>query len=137
MRSLAHELGIEERITWLGHLSHGALRHAFAGATCLCLPSVEGRDGFDGVPNVMLEAMASGLPVVGFQSGGLCEVLTEETGWPVVDCSASALHAALQNMASNPEALEERRRNARRFIEENYDSTAQAAKRASLFRKAL
>lgn len=40
---------------------------------------------WDGIPTVLLDAAASGIPIVGSVVGGIGEVLTERTGWPVID----------------------------------------------------
>ena len=133
LRELARRLGVAGRVTWLGMLGQSALRTMFFTSSCLCVPSVAGRGGMDGVPNVMLEAMASGLPVVAFRNGGIGEVLDAETGFLVEDCSVDALCDAMRHIEGNAAEAEKRRRAARSRIEEQFDAAMLARERAALF----
>jgi glycosyltransferase involved in cell wall biosynthesis len=74
------------------------------------LPAIlKGATGFvlssrwEGMPNVVLEAMAAGLPVVAFDVEGVRELLVErETGWIVSPEDAPALAAALRELLGDP-----------------------------------
>jgi glycosyltransferase involved in cell wall biosynthesis len=46
---------------------------------------------WDGLPNIVLEAGLKGIPVVSFTTGGLSDVLSEETAWPANDLSVQSL----------------------------------------------
>jgi glycosyltransferase involved in cell wall biosynthesis len=59
LRRLAGELGLAERVSWLGRVSDGALAALYRDATLFCMPSLS--EGF-GLP--VLEAMGAGLPVL-------------------------------------------------------------------------
>lgn len=77
-------------------------------ATLLVLPSL-----WEGLPNVVLEAMAAGLPVVASDVEGVREVLeTGVTGLIVEPGSAVALRAALAGLLGDPQRLSELHRNA-------------------------
>jgi glycosyltransferase involved in cell wall biosynthesis len=71
----AAALGCQERVRLVGAVEHDALGDWFRAADLLCLPSHN-----EGVPNVVLEAMACGTPVVATRVGGIPEVLPEHAG---------------------------------------------------------
>jgi len=68
-------LGCANRVRLVGPIEHFALGDWFRAADLLCLPSHN-----EGVPNVVLEAMACGTPVVATRVGGIPEVLPEHAG---------------------------------------------------------
>jgi len=67
------ELDLEQSITFLGPLSPEAVRERLAASDCLVLPSRS-----EGTPNVVLEAMATGIPVVATDLPGTREILAPE-----------------------------------------------------------
>ena len=72
LRFLAAELGVEERVTWLGHLPRHEVRDRMRAAAVLLQGSWE-----EGLPNTVLEAMACGLPVVATDVGGVREAVAD------------------------------------------------------------
>lgn len=83
-------LGCAERVMLAGAVAHSALGDWFRAADLLCLPSHN-----EGVPNVVLEAMACGTPVVASRVGGIPEVVPEYAGILVPPQERAALSAAL------------------------------------------
>ncbi len=76
LEAQARELGIGDRVMFPGFLSQSQLGAAFYGSHIFLHPSERGKDGNqEGVPNSMLEAMASGLPVFATEHGGIPEVI--------------------------------------------------------------
>jgi glycosyltransferase involved in cell wall biosynthesis len=82
--------GCVERVVLMGAVPHGTLGDWFRAADLLCLPSHN-----EGVPNVVLEAMACGTPVVATRVGGIPEVLPDHAGILVPVQDQAALEAAL------------------------------------------
>jgi len=79
------------------------LRPFFHQASLLVLSSV-----FEALPNVVLEAMAAGLPVVATGVGGLPELVAPgKTGWLVPPRDAAALAAAISHLLADPQALQD------------------------------
>ncbi|HEX9633341.1 MAG TPA: glycosyltransferase family 4 protein [Gemmatimonadales bacterium] len=71
----ARALGLADHVRFLGHQPHDHIAEWMAAADCLCLSSTR-----EGCPNVVLEALASGVPVVATSVGDLPEVITPATG---------------------------------------------------------
>jgi colanic acid/amylovoran biosynthesis glycosyltransferase len=93
LRTLTRELGIEDRVRFAGFLSQAQLREEFYRAHIFLHPSELGADGNqEGVPNSMLEAMASGLPVFATSHGGIPEAIENGMSGVLVD---ERDHAAL------------------------------------------
>ena len=84
------EAGLGDRVQLMGKLEHTALPDWFAAASVVCLPSHN-----EGVPNVLLEAMACGVPVVATSVGGIPEVVPDFAGLLVGPRDVRALAAAL------------------------------------------
>ena len=76
-------------------------------ATLLVLPS-----RWEGMPNVVLEAMANGLPVVATAVDGTKEVLCQETGWLVPPDDVAGLSTAINDALTSPEERQLRRERA-------------------------
>jgi glycosyltransferase involved in cell wall biosynthesis len=66
----ARRLGIADRVLFLGNRPHEEVALWMNAADCLCLTSRS-----EGMPNVALEAVASGLPVVATDVGGVAELV--------------------------------------------------------------
>lgn len=86
----ARLLGCAANVILLGSLPHDTLGDWFRAADFLCLPSHN-----EGVPNVVLEAMACGTPIVASQVGGIPEVVPDFAGILVPPHERDALAAAL------------------------------------------
>jgi len=97
--------GIEQT----GWLANDQVKTRMAGALALVVPSVTAKAGdAEGLPNVILEAMAAGVPVVGSDSAGIAEAIAHgETGLVVPPGDAQALAEALARLAAEP-ALRQR-----------------------------
>lgn len=130
--------GLSKRIHWKGVLDQDAVKAFLRQSSCLCVPSVIDANGDrDGIPNVVTEAMATGLPVVGSQAGSLPEVLTAETGWPVADLTSENLAAAILEMASQPDERERRRKSARQHMDYRFNARKSIEIRGRLFEQAM
>ena len=97
------ELGLHERIQLPGPKPQHELRARLAGASVFVLPSVpEPEGGMDNLPTVIMEAMATGLPVVSTRIGGIPEMIVEnETGFLVQPDDVAALAGAIENVVND------------------------------------
>jgi glycosyltransferase involved in cell wall biosynthesis len=76
LQALIDALGLTERVQLVGPMPQEVLRDAYQSAALFALPCVIGRDGNrDGLPTVLLEAMASGLPPVSTDLTGVPEII--------------------------------------------------------------
>jgi glycosyltransferase involved in cell wall biosynthesis len=85
----------DPRITWRGQLPPDGVRAAMADARAVVVPSVWDEP----FGRAAAEAMACGRPVVTTGTGGLREVVADDTGW-VTGCDADALARALEAAAT-------------------------------------
>ena len=70
---------IKNSVRFLGTKTHRELKTIYASADLLVCPSVTAKDGDqEGLPLVLMEAMASGLPVVASDSGGIAQMIKHE-----------------------------------------------------------
>lgn len=98
------ELGLESTVSFLGTCGAARVRTLLRGAAALVVPSI-----YEGMPLVVLEAMAAGVPVVASRVSGIPEVVVDgETGWLVPPEDPVALARALGEVLADPE--EARRR---------------------------
>jgi 2-deoxystreptamine N-acetyl-D-glucosaminyltransferase/2-deoxystreptamine glucosyltransferase len=98
VRRLAAESPTADRITLAGFVHHPAVPAVLASLDVLVLPSA-----YEEMGSVLTEAMASGLPVVASDVGGIPEVVRhEETGLLVPPGHVEALAAALDRLAAEP-----------------------------------
>ena len=103
LRALIEELGLQERIQLPGPKPQHELRARLGAASVFVLPSVPEIDGgMDNLPTVIMEAMATGLPVVSTTIGGIPEMVVEnETGFLVQPDDAVALAGAIEKVTND------------------------------------
>ncbi len=111
LRTLAGALGVEGRVRFLGAMPQEQLPAYYGAADALVLAS--SREGW---PNVLLEAMACGTPVVSTCVGGTLEIVAApEAGVLMTERSAPGMLEALNRLFSNYPDRNLTRRYAERF----------------------
>jgi len=92
--SQAMELGLTDRIEWLGQVAHDELSAIYRRADLFVLPSLS-----EGMPNVVLEAMASGLPILATRVPGSEELVRDgDNGFLVPAGDIAALGETLSRL---------------------------------------
>ena len=94
--ALIEELGLDPNVKLLGGRQHQETLRRIASAKLFCLAAQRASDGdMDGIPVVIREAMARGVPVVTTKVAGIPETVDDEVGWTVPPERADALAAAI------------------------------------------
>ena len=129
-------LGLQDAVTMHGALPQAEVRRIVRGAAVLAAPCVVADDGNrDGLPTVVLEAMALGTPVVATPVTGIPEAVTDGvTGLLVPERDPAALAQALARVLDKPDLARTLARAARGVVEARFDARHQARSVAAGFR---
>jgi glycosyltransferase involved in cell wall biosynthesis len=135
LRALVARLGLEKTVELAGPRPQGAVIEAVRGAAALVLPCVVGEDGDrDGLPTVILEAMALGTPCVSTDVTGIPEAVRDgDTGLAVAQHDPDALAAAIERLLFDPALRVRLAVNARQLIEREFDVRRNAARLRAVF----
>lgn len=103
LRDRSAAAGVAERVRLLGNLTQDDVAGHLAAADIVVVPSVRDDSGnVDGLPNVVMEALASGTPVVATGAGGIASVLQDgDNGLLVPERDPAALAAAISRLAAD------------------------------------
>ncbi|HEX3446353.1 MAG TPA: glycosyltransferase, partial [Chthoniobacterales bacterium] len=123
LTQLIEALGVGSTVRLLGWKTQDEVQVLLDQAHVFVLASVESRNGdIEGLPMVLQEAQAMGLPVVCTRHSGLPEgILDGKSGFLVPERDADALADRLADVISRPETWPEMGRQGRAFIENEYD----------------
>jgi glycosyltransferase involved in cell wall biosynthesis len=123
------QVGLDERVELLGARSQDEVIELYRTATVFTLPCVVLENGDrDGIPNVLVEAMRLGLPVVSTAVSGIPElVVDEETGLLVPPRDAGALASALARLLDDAELRARLATGAAHRVACEFDLAANAA----------
>ena len=104
LRGQINRLNLQNRVALSGAKPLRDVRQRLAVANLFVLPSIIDPDGgMDNLPTVIMEAMATGLPVVSTKIGGIPEMVVEnETGFLVQPGDAAGFANAIERLISNP-----------------------------------
>jgi glycosyl transferase family 1 len=132
-------LQIDGSVTLAGFLDQPRLRSLFQQAHLFIHPSYATEDGNqEGVPNSMLEAMATGLPVVATRHGGIPEAVEDgKQGYLVAEKDAAGLAAALLKLASNRELWRQFGQAASAKVSERFEQGQQVSRLEAAYREVL
>jgi colanic acid/amylovoran biosynthesis glycosyltransferase len=123
----AAELGVADKVFFPGFISQTQLRELYYQSHIFLHPSeVSGDGNQEGIPNSMLEAMASGLPVFATEHGGIPEAIENGTsGILVKERDDLALAMVLLEHTTNPEELSAIAANGAEAVRRKFQQSAQ------------
>lgn len=133
---LADELGIGERVNFLGQLPSPELPSQYHLLDVLTLPSVTRGNWKEQFGRVLVEAMASGVPVIGSDSGAIPGVVGD-AGIIVPEGDIHALAHALQQVRDQPSLREELRKKGRARFLARFTDEGIAAATVAVYREML
>lgn len=138
LKAQAKRLGLVDRVRLSGAQAHDVVCLAYQRASVFVLPCVVASNGDrDGIPNVLLEAMASGVPVVSTAVSGIPEVIESgRDGLLVSPNDPAALAEAIDKLLASQELRENFARAARAKIESSFSLDASAECLLALFGQA-
>jgi len=131
LKSAAIRLGIQDQVQFAGQRSD--VRPYYSLATLLALPSHS-----EGSPNVVLESMAAGVPIVATSVGGVPEILTgEATGLLVPVRDPAAMAAGIERLLADPALRAHLAEAARDHVAAHYTPEAHCRSLISLYLEAI
>ena len=123
VRNSITDQGLNDSVAFIGSLAQKEVAKQMATSHLLVLPSLS-----DGLPRVVFEAMAAGLPVVGTDAGGIGEMIDEGvTGYLVEPGAPPALAEAMSKLLRDPQLANQLGVNGRSFARSFFSSEFYAA----------
>ena len=139
LEAMIGELGLREAVELRGFLLQAELAALYARSHVFLHPSEMPPDqNQEGVPNSMLEAMATGLPVLATTHGGIPEAVTHErTGLLVAERDDAGLFAAMRQITEETDFLYILGQAAARAVREEFEQQAAIARLEGFYDEAV
>jgi colanic acid/amylovoran biosynthesis glycosyltransferase len=138
LEALVKQWNLQEAVHFPGFLKQSELQQLASQAHLFVHPSETPADGNqEGVPNAMLEAMASGLPVLATTHGGIPEAVTDQSsGFLVAERDAAALARAALALMQDESKYRAMAKAASREVAEKFERSRQTAILESFYSEA-
>ena len=135
LTSLIQSLDLENAVTLKGALHSEYVSEEMKKAHIFCLASHTSKSGdVEGIPNVLKEALAIGLPVVSTRHGGIPELIEhKKTGYLAQERSVLELAMGIKYFIEHPEVWSEYTNQGRKLIEEKFDINKQILEQQRLY----
>jgi colanic acid/amylovoran biosynthesis glycosyltransferase len=139
LEMLAGGLGILRDVHFVGFLPQPKLLELYASSHLFLHPSeISPNQDQEGVPNSVLEAMSTGLPVVATRHGGIPEAVDHgRTGFLVAEEDHVGLANAMQLITSSPTSLKQMGERAHAAVVERFGQDAQIDQLESFYEEAI
>ena len=135
LAELRDSLGLADAVHFLGERSRETIIQALHSSDVFVLTPTVTEDGDrDGIPNVLVEAMACGLPVVSTSAGGIPELVTHsENGFLTAPGDVASIENHIATLLDSPELRQQLGVAARRTVESGYDVNMAAERLQRIF----
>ncbi|WP_425084702.1 glycosyltransferase family 4 protein [Ruegeria profundi] len=128
LEARTHALGLSSVVKFAGYLSQSKVADMLSEADVLVLPSFA-----EGVPVTLMEAMASGLPVLATRVGGISELVEDGvSGYLVPPGNADALTARLRDLLSDADLRARMGQEGRAKVTAEFNQKTEASRLAKL-----
>jgi len=135
LQRLAGDDGVGSLVTFLGAVPHHQVFEWLKTLDLFVLPCRKDSQGDqDGIPVVLMEAMASGIPVISTSISGIPELIVEGiTGWSVDPGDSVALSGAIRSVLSNSSRTAQVARKAMEWVRQEFELETNVERLAQLF----
>lgn len=135
LTKMRDRLGLKDIVNMPGFIPHDQICNYMLDHDMLIMPSVVHANGDrDGIPNVIMEALSHGMPVIATDVCGIAEVIhNEETGLLVPQRNPRILADAIRKMLANREQALHMAETGRKLVAEMFDSKRNIAKLLQLY----
>lgn len=139
LQLLITELNVGARIELLGWKSQDQITELLKNSDILLAPSLTSSTGDqEGIPGVIMEAFAAGLPVVSTNHAGIPEIIQDgKSGFLVPEKDVTALAQKLETLIAQPDLRYRMGLTGRKFVEENYNIEKLNDRLVELYQKVL
>ena len=123
LKRRVQQLGLEDRVQFVGTVLNRDLPRYFRGASLFVCPSITVRDWEEQIGMANIQAMACGVPVISTESGAIPEYVKHgETGLLVPEQQPKLLSQAMVDVLSNPELANHLSTTGRKYAVEHYNA---------------
>jgi colanic acid/amylovoran biosynthesis glycosyltransferase len=139
LRQLVHDCDLESQVILAGASNRNDVLEAYRHNELFVLASVIAQDGDrDGIPVVLMEAMAMHIPVISTRVSGIPELVRHtETGLLAPERDATALAEAIASLVADPALQARLRQNARALVEQEFEIKGNVHQLIEMFRQVI
>ncbi|HEV7489224.1 MAG TPA: glycosyltransferase [Rhodanobacteraceae bacterium] len=139
LEALRAQLDLGDRVTFVGARPQTEVRKAMAESTLMVMPCVVTPEGnADGIPNVLTEAMAAGLPVISTRVSGIPELIDDGISGRIVNQrDPIALADAVASLLADPASRDTYAKAGRTKVEREFDVRIEAGRLYDCFAKVV
>lgn len=139
IENLVNNLGLNHNITFLGKKYRNEIPSFMYNSDIFIHPSITGRDGDqEGIPNVIMEAMATGMPVISTYHSGIPELaINNETGFLTREKDIATLSVKMIELCKNEQLRWQFGIEGRKQIEKKFDIDIQNKKLEQIYTSLL